>query len=370
VGDAIKNVFGIIAAFTASTPPDEALKLAQQTQKMIQTVFNALTQDLNAVEKSIQNVQATLVDMFKEMERGFEDIDFENHQILAGLAVVEFTLGQLEYQTDLTDADVVAFGQGQIQTQIQGTINQCLDLAARQLEPLDVAGFTSCASQFKTEALTSANNDVVEFTTAPPPAPTNTNLSSDGTVATTLQAHGTDAAANLAYLLRILNHWYGLGTDPGTLSTPVANPGVWSEVALGYRELLDEYPQFSAGSEPDLAAIEGPGQQIAQLSGALQQVDPTTFTNQAVHQLGANYLAAFNQYADDINTHNGGFLSAPEVGYGTPAGHHWAGYDPFGGIDQTVPGGDYPAQQVTSIAPATGPGTRPRCRPRRAGRAA
>ncbi|HEX9623046.1 MAG TPA: hypothetical protein VF979_01605, partial [Streptosporangiaceae bacterium] len=164
MGDAIKNVFGIIAAFTASTPPDEALKLAQQTQKMIQTVFNALTQDLNAVEKSIQNVQATLVDMFKEMERGFEDIDFENHQILAGLAVVEFTLGQLEYQTDLTDADVVAFGQGQIQTQIQGTINQCLDLAARQLEPLDVAGFTSCASQFKTEALTSASNDVVEFT--------------------------------------------------------------------------------------------------------------------------------------------------------------------------------------------------------------
>ena len=85
---------------------------------------------------------------------------------------MEFTLGQLEYQTDLTDADVVAFGQGQIQTQIQGTINQCLDLAARQLEPLDFAGFTTCASQFKTEALTSANNDVVEFTTAPPSAPT------------------------------------------------------------------------------------------------------------------------------------------------------------------------------------------------------
>jgi hypothetical protein len=355
-GDAIKNVFGIIAAFTASTPPDEALKLAQQTQKMIQTVFSALTDDLNAVEKSIQNVQATLVDMFKEMERGFEDIDFENHQILAGLSVVEFTLGQLEYQTDLTDADVVAFGQGQIQTQIQGTINQCLDLAARQLEPLDFAGFTTCASQFKTEALTSASNDVVEFTTAPPAAPTATDLSPNGTVATTLQAHGTDAGANLAYLLRILNHWYGLGTDPSTLSSPVANPGVWSEVALGYRELLDEYPQFSAGGEPDLAAIEGPGQQNAQLIAALQQVDPTTFTNQAVEKVGANYLAAFNQYTDDINSHNSGFLNAPEVGYGTPAGHHWAGYDPFGGIDQPVPSGDDPAQTVTSIPSCDGQG--------------
>ena len=176
-----------------------------------------------------------------------------------------------------------------------------------------------------------------------------------------MQAHGTDSAANLAYLLRILNNWYGLGTDPGSLSSPVANPGVWSEVALGYRELLDEYPQFSAGGEPDLAAIEGPGQQIAQLIYALQQVDPTTFTNQAVHKLAANYLAAFNQYASDINNHNSGFLNAPAVGYGTPAGHHWAGYDPFGGIDQPVPSGDDPAQTVTSIPSCDGKVIRLRC---------
>ncbi|HET7016808.1 MAG TPA: putative Ig domain-containing protein, partial [Streptosporangiaceae bacterium] len=80
------------------------------------------------------------------------------------------------------------------------------------------------------------------------------------------------------------------------------------------------------------------------------------FTNQAVDKLGANYLAAFSQYVNDINTHNSGFLNAPEVAYGTPAGHHWAGYDPFGGIDQPVPSGDDPAQTVTSIPSCTGQG--------------
>jgi hypothetical protein len=355
-GDAIKNLFGIIGTVFGKSPPDEVLRLAQQTQQMIQKVFNALTADLNQVESSIQNVQATLIDMFNTMNQGFADIDFENHLVLAGLTTVEFNLGQLEYQTDLTDADVVAFGQGQIQTQIQGTINQCLDLAARQLAPLDFPGFSACASQFKTEALTSASNDVVEFGNPAPPAPSSTNLSPDGTVATTLQAHGTDPASNLAYLLRILNHWYGLGTDPSSLGSAPVNLGVWSEVALGYRELLDEYPQFSAGGEPDLAAIEGPGQQAAQLISPLQHVDSTSGTDPAVQQLGANYLAAFNQLTSDISTHNAGFLSAPLVAYGTPDGHSWAGFDPFGGVNQAVPGGDDPAQQVTSIPSCDGSG--------------
>jgi len=171
-----------------------------------------------------------------------------------------------------------------------------------------------------------------------------------------LQAHGTDPAANLRYLLGILNHWYGLGTDPARLSSPLVNPGVWSEVALGYRELLDEYPQFSSGAEPDLAAIEGPGQQTAQLISALQQVDPTTFTNAAVQNLGANYLAAFNQLTGDIAAHNANFLNAPAVAYGTPDGHTWAGFDPFGGVNQAVPSGDDPAQQITSIPSCDGSG--------------
>ena len=46
---------------------------------------------------------------------------------------MEFTLGQLEYQTDLTDGDVVAFGQGQIQTQVQGTIVQVSGDAMTQI---------------------------------------------------------------------------------------------------------------------------------------------------------------------------------------------------------------------------------------------
>jgi hypothetical protein len=353
-GDAVKNLFGILGAL-AGPPPDEALMLAQQTQQMIQKVFDALTQDLNAVEQSIQNVQTTLIDMFKEMELGFSDIDFENHLILSGLTTVDFTLGQLEYQADLTDGDLVAFGQGEIQTQIQGTINQCLDRTARQLAPLDFAEFSDCASQFKTEALTSASNDVVEFSTPPPPAPGSGNLGPDGTVATTLQAHGQDQAANLRYLLGILNHWYGLGTDPAGLSTPVVNPGVWSEVALGYRELLDEYPQFSAGTEPDLPAIEAPGQQNAQLISALQQVGGDN-TNAAVQQVGANYLAAFNQLTGDIAAHNANFPNAPLVAYGTPDAHPWAGYDPFGGIEQPVPAGNDPGQQITSIPSCDGTG--------------
>ncbi|HET7017195.1 MAG TPA: putative Ig domain-containing protein [Streptosporangiaceae bacterium] len=352
-GDAIKNLFGILASFE-DPPPDEAMTLAQQTQKMIQKVFNALTDDLNQVEKSIQNVQTTLIDMFKEMEQGFAQIDFENHEILAGLVGIEFTLGQLEYQADLTDGDLVAFGQGEIQTQIKGTINRCLDLAARALAPLDFTGFTDCASQFKTEALTSASNDVVEFTTPAPPAPTSTDLTSNKTVATTLQSHGADPAANLAYLLRILHGWYGLGTDPSSLSDPVVNPGVWSEVALGYRELLDEYPQFSAGDEPDLPAIEGPGQQVAQLISALQPVDPTTFTNPSVQAVGGNYLAAFNQFTGDVAAHNANFLNAPAPGFGTPDGQHWAGYDPFGGLNQPVPSGDDQTKQLTTIPSCDG----------------
>ena len=352
-GDAIKNLFGILASFE-DPPPDEALMLAQQTQAMIKKVFSALTDDLNQVEKSIQNVQTTLIDMFKEMEQGFADIDFENREILAGLTGVEFTLGQLEYQADLTDGDLVAFGQGEIHTQIENTINKCLDLPARDLAPLDFTGFTNCASEFKTEALTSASNDVVEFTTPAPSAPTSTDLTSDKTVATTLQSHGADPAQNLAYLLRILHGWYGLGADPASLSAPVVNPGVWSEVALGYRELLDEYPEFSAGDEPDLPAIEAPGQQLAQLISALQPVDPTTFTNAAVQQVGGNYLAAFNQLTGDIAAHNANFLNAPAPGFGTPDGQHWAGYDPFGGLNQPVPSGDDPSKQLTTIPSCDG----------------
>ncbi|HET7016915.1 MAG TPA: putative Ig domain-containing protein, partial [Streptosporangiaceae bacterium] len=351
--DAIKNLFGVIGALTASPAKDEALTLAQQTDNMIQQVFTALTTDLNQVEKSIQNVEATLIDVFKAMQAGFADIDFQTGEILAGLNGVEFTLGQLQYQTDLVDADVVAFGQGQIQSKIQGTINQCLDRTARNLSPLDFPEFSDCASQFKTEALTDANNDVVEFSTPPPPvAPGNGDFSPDGTVLTALGQHGLNQAQDLAYLLGILHKWYGIGTDPATLSPALVNPGVWSEVALGYRELLDEYPQFSAGDEPDLSAIQAPGQQIAQLISAIQQVDPTTGINPAVDKFTGNYHDAFAKLVADIAAHHASFptgLTGAAGGYGTPSGQQWHGYNAFADANQAVPAGDVPNTMLSSL---------------------
>jgi hypothetical protein len=105
-------------------------------------------------------------------------------------------------------------------------------------------------------------------------------------------------------------------------------------VALGYRELLDEYPQFSAGPEPDLASIEAPGQQNTSLISALQQVDPSTGSNAVVKQLGDNYSAAFKRLIADINQHQENFpatQTGADNGYGTPSGDSWAGYNPLDG---------------------------------------
>src|SRR5262249_6124115 len=150
----------------------------------------------------------------------------------------------------------------------------------------------------------------------------------------------------------ILHKWYGIGTDPATLSPALVNPGVWSEVSLGYRELLDEYPQFSAGDEPDLAAIEAPGQQVAQLISAIQQVDPTTFTNPAVSKLTGNYHDAFAKLIADIAAHHAAF-PANETGraggYGTPSNHSWVGYNAFAGTNQAVPPGDDQDPMLTSV---------------------
>src|SRR5262249_11256267 len=153
-----------------------------------------------------------------------------------------------------------------------------------------------------------------------------------------LGAHGTDTQASLGYFMAILHNWYGLGTDPASLATPLVNPGVWAEVSLAYRELLDEYPQFSAGPEPDLAAIEAPGQQVAALTSALQGVDASG-VNPAVKHLGDNYLAAFSQLIADVGQlppfPSG--VTGPPNGYGTPSGLSWAGFDPAGGVNQAVP---------------------------------
>ena len=48
---------------------------------MIQTVFQALTADLNQIQQSIQGVEATLIDVFKAMQAGFADINFQTGAI-------------------------------------------------------------------------------------------------------------------------------------------------------------------------------------------------------------------------------------------------------------------------------------------------
>jgi hypothetical protein len=352
---AIKDLFGFISGLGGGQ--DEAYTLAQQTDKMIQAVYTALAQDLSDIDQHIQNVQVTLDAMFKAMEAGFADIDFKDDQIPAGLSTVQYQLGQLQYQADLTDGDLVAFGQGVIQSTIQGTINRCLDLAARQLAPLNFTAYSTCASDFKTEALTDATNDAVEFTTPPPPAPTAANqYATDATVATTLAAHDMDPDAELSYLLGILNNWYGLGTDPATASPGLVNPGVWSEVALAYRELLDEYPQYSAGPEPDLAAIEAPGQQIAQLIGALQTESTATWTDPAIAAIFGNYQQVLNQLYNDIVARQDAFpAGATPAQYGTPGGGQpWANYNAFAGPEQSTPAGAAKQPAISSVPYCSG----------------
>src|SRR5262249_23748822 len=171
-------------------------------------------------------------------------------------------------------------------------------------------------------------------------------------VATALATHGMDQSQELAYLLGVLHQWYSIGTDPATLSPALVNPGVWSEVSLGYRELLDEYPQFSAGGEPDLAAIEAPGQQVAQLISAIQQVDTTTSTNPAVEKFTGNYHDAFAKLVADIAAVHASFpadATGQAGGYGTPSGQSWKGYNAFAGTDQAVPTGDDPNQSLSSL---------------------
>ena len=106
------------------------------------------------------------------------------------------------------------------------------------------------------------------------------------------------------------------------------------------------------GTEPDLAAIEAPGQQVTQLVSAVQQVDPTTFTNPAVQQLTGNYSAAFTKLITDINAHHATFpanATGAAGGYGTPSGQSWDGYNAFAGTDQPVPAGDDKNPAPTSL---------------------
>jgi hypothetical protein len=355
---AIKDLFGILGALGGGGP-DEAFTLAQQTDKMITSVYTSLSADLKQVQGQIAQVQATLNNMYAAMLNGFSDVLFATGQVTSQLVTAEYTLGQLQYQVDLTDGDLVAFGLGQIQTQIQTTIDTCLGLAARNLAPLNFPGFSNCEGQFVAE-LTDASNGLEEYTTAPPPAPSGGNYGSDGTVAATLQAHGMDPAAELSYVLSILNGWYGLGSNPAALPVALVNPGVWSEVALAYRELLDEYPQFSAGTEPDLTRVEQPGEQVAQLISALQQDNTSSWTNPAIDNIAGNYSGTLAQVVNDVNARENAFPSTSTSEYLTPTGGPWDGYNPFNGPEQANPSNNEVHQPaVITSMPACGTGANP-----------
>lgn len=358
-------VLAVFSIFTGGSGPDEAYQLAQQTDDLIQNVYQNLAQGLSKIQASISTLANSLDSVYQKMEAGFADINFQNDTTQSGLETVEQQLSQLQYQMDLTDADVVAFEKDSVQTDIAATINQCMDLLARNLAPLDFTGYSTCESKLLTAATADAGANAEEFATAAPPVPTSADYSPDGTVATTLAQHGLDPDQELYYLMSILSHWYGLGTDPATLSTPLVNPGVWSEVALAYRELLDEYPQYSAGTNPDLAAVQAPGKQVASLISALQADNSSNgYQNPALHDLNSNYQGALRSLKSDIFAWQGEFLAGDtgkKAGFGTPAGGSWDNYNAFSGPEQPVPAPDPatgigvdPAQQISLIPACSG----------------
>jgi hypothetical protein len=358
-------VLAVFSIFAGGSGPDEAYQLAQQTDDLIQNVYQNLVQGLNKIQASIGKLANSLNSVYQKMEAGFADINFQNETTQSGLETVEQQLSQLQYQMDLTDADVVAFEKDSVQTDIATTINQCLDLLARNLAPLDFTGYSTCESKLLTAATADAGANAEEFATTAPAAPTSADYSPDGTVAATLAQHSLDPDQELYYLMSILSHWYGLGTDPATLSTPLVNPAVWSEVALAYRELLDEYPQYSAGTNPDLAAVEAPGEQVASLIGALQADNSSNgYQNPALTDLTSNYQGALKSLKSDISTWQGQFLpghTGQQAGFGTPLDKSWDNYKAFKGPEQPVPGpdpatgtGDDPAQQISLIPACSG----------------
>ena len=219
--------------------------------------------------------------------------------------------------------------------------NACLDYASRfpGLPPLTASAYETCEGDFKTDATSVgvASNPAVEYQI---PGPYN-----NATVAGHLTP-GYDLPSNLLYLLTILNNRWP--TDAPTPPANLVNPDVWAEAALGYRELLDENPDYSAGPEPDLAAVELPGQQAAAAISAIQTLkngqDPV------LTDLATNYTNALAPLVQDINANAGTFPTQNQY----PQYGNWHGYGVSGGPEQTPAGGNVnPNQQISSI-PACG----------------
>ena len=339
--DAIKNVFGLLAA--SSPPPDETFQLAQQLENTITTVYNDLSQQIKEVQLGVNAIKAQLGNLYQTIINDFGFVNFQLDQVNSALSSAILQLNQLQYSVDITDFDLLNISAADVNGTIQGHFNACLDYASRfPGQPgLTASAYETCEGEFKTDATSQgvASNPAVEYVVPGP----YTNAS----VASQLKPP-YDLPSNLGYLLSVLNSWYGTPAPPANL----VNPDVWAEAALGYRELLDENPGYSAGPEPDLAAVELPGQQAAAAIRALQTVqggkDPV------LTDLGQNYTNTLPTLVTDINANASTFPTQDQY----PQYGNWKGYsvsDPLG-PEQTPAGGTGnvdPKQQISSI-PACG----------------
>jgi Putative Ig domain len=335
--DAIKSVFGLVSA-VSGTGNDEAYRLAQQTQNMIQNVYNNLSAQLKQVESGLMAIQSTLSNLYNTMIADFADIDYALDRITSQMATAIVDLNQLQYSVDLTDQNLLNITSAEVKGTIQGDFNGCLDYASRfpTLPPLTASAYETCEGEFKTDATSVgvASNPGVEYQIGGP--------YDNATIATNLQP-GYDPSANLLYLLTILNNRW-----PGDAPAPPANlvnPDVWAEAALGYRELLDENLAYSAGPEPDTASVELPGQQVASAVSALQKVDTSgalAGQSPVIDDVTGNYTSALNQLYGDITQYQNSF---------DPDNPSWDGYNAFGGPEQSRPSqAPDPAQPVSGLA--------------------
>jgi hypothetical protein len=339
--DAIKQVFSLLSG--GSGQPDETFQLAQQIEGMITNVYQNLSAQIKEVQSSLTAIQSELGNLYQTMIADFALINFQLDTVSSSLSSAILQLGQLQYSVDITDFDLLNISSADVNGKIQADFNSCLDYASRfpGLPGLTASAFQACEGDFKTDATSVgvASNPAVEYQI---PGPYD-----NATIAGNLTP-GYDLPSNLLYLLTILNNrWPADATAP---PAGLVNPDVWAEAALGYRELLDENLKYSAGPEPDLAAVELPGQQAAAAISALQAVQ----NGQApvINDVTGNYNTALTTLVNDVTTTQGNFPTQNQY----PPYGNWQGYSASAGPEQTPAGGigSVDPQQQTSSMPACG----------------
>jgi hypothetical protein len=338
--DAIKQVFSLLSG--ASAQPDETFQLAQQIDDMIQNVYQNLSAQINEVQQGLNAVESTLTNLYQTMIADFNYVNFQLDTVSSSLASAIVQLNQLQYTVDIVDYDLLNISAANVNEKIQGDFNSCLDYATRfpGLPPLTASAFETCEGDFKTDATSVgvASNPAVEYQN---PGPYD-----NATIAGKLPP-GYDLPANLLYLLTILNNRWPTDAPPPPAN--LVNPDVWAEAALGFRELLDENPDYSAGPEPDPAAVELPGQQAAAAISALQAVNAAG-QDPVINDLVSNYNAALTTLVNDITTTQSNFPTQNQY----PPYGNWQGYGASGGPEQIPAGGIADPMQTINSIPACG----------------